>query len=600
MSVAPPQLPKADPDRFAIALAHIEHDKSGETERLIAEALREFPSTQTLRFDRTIPTDGSDADVTLEEGHRLARRYLQESGAQVLIWGTVITSNGASVPKLYWTTVPTVPLRSPAARYRPTEDLSLPPVFWNDLSDVLRLLVVTQAAEFGDAEGQFTANMLRPFAARVQRLVLAPSKAGSPMLDNSDLKLILAGTLATLGQQEPDVATLQEAERIYRELLTAPGEIDQIERTVILQANLSGVLRTLGQRTGNHGYIEEALSLYRSAISATLSRHGSDPLFLVSLKVDLGEALVMSWEKSNDRSHLDEAIAVLREAVQNEDSSRTPFLWATNHHELGTALRSLGLLKQSAESLREAATEFELALSQYDRAVTPIYWAGTKYNLANTLLDLGELEGDKAAIEKAVRAFRETLEVRTRDRDSIGWAQSEDSLSSALRELSRYEGGVTALEEAVIAARRVLEVRTRERNALRWANSMYNLGVTLLELGRREQGAEHLTESVVAFDSASNEFGSVSTSGLWLRAQAQAGTALRIVGQRTGDASLFCQALSRHVAALNSARQFSQSPDVQPIENAIQVDMLVLIERFGSSCPEICGVVCRTEALALH
>jgi hypothetical protein len=47
-------LPKADPQRFAVALAHLEHDKDQQYARLIREVLKDFEGVQLLQFDRTI------------------------------------------------------------------------------------------------------------------------------------------------------------------------------------------------------------------------------------------------------------------------------------------------------------------------------------------------------------------------------------------------------------------------------------------------------------------------------------------------------------------------------------------------------------------
>ena len=51
-------VPKADPNRYAIMVAHLENDPQAEHERLIIEALKEFEGVQTLSLDRTISLEG--------------------------------------------------------------------------------------------------------------------------------------------------------------------------------------------------------------------------------------------------------------------------------------------------------------------------------------------------------------------------------------------------------------------------------------------------------------------------------------------------------------------------------------------------------------
>ena len=48
-------LPKADPNRFAVIVAHIEGDQGQEVEKLITETLNEFEGIQPLHLNRLIP-----------------------------------------------------------------------------------------------------------------------------------------------------------------------------------------------------------------------------------------------------------------------------------------------------------------------------------------------------------------------------------------------------------------------------------------------------------------------------------------------------------------------------------------------------------------
>ena len=103
--VSQDSLPKADPKRFAVVLAHIEHDQNGEYERLITEALKEFEGIQLVKLDRVISLEGAYPQKKEDEGHKKAREYLQKIGGQVLIWGTLMNASGKTLPKIYLTTL---------------------------------------------------------------------------------------------------------------------------------------------------------------------------------------------------------------------------------------------------------------------------------------------------------------------------------------------------------------------------------------------------------------------------------------------------------------------------------------------------------------
>src|SRR5712691_12617895 len=91
-----------------------------------------------------------------------------ERGAHVLIWGLVLSQDSKSAPRLYWTTLQ----ESKRAKepYQP-ENFKLPALFWDDLAEVLRLVVATHYSTFLAQEGRFIADQLAPFITRVRWLL---------------------------------------------------------------------------------------------------------------------------------------------------------------------------------------------------------------------------------------------------------------------------------------------------------------------------------------------------------------------------------------------------------------------------------------------
>jgi len=213
-------LPKANPQRFAVAVTHLDNDPDQEHEHLLVEALQEEEDIQILRFDRTIPLDGPQPQERVKAGHDQARAYLEESGAQVLIWGTVLTAKTHSLPKLHWTPARHLELKKKFDRYQLTEDLNLPSVFWSDLGDILRLLVISYGAEFHAQKGHFIADKLSPFIEKVRRLVNGGEGQERWNAETRvNIQFILAGSLQTLGEQTGKGEPLEEAVRAYGEVL---------------------------------------------------------------------------------------------------------------------------------------------------------------------------------------------------------------------------------------------------------------------------------------------------------------------------------------------------------------------------------------------
>ena len=99
-------LPTAPAGRLAIAVAHLERDKDQEHETLLLDELRQF---EAVSVDRTVDPEQPDKKKAEEE----ARTLLRQTGADVLIWGNVISLGGKSAMRLYWTPARDVPELAP-------------------------------------------------------------------------------------------------------------------------------------------------------------------------------------------------------------------------------------------------------------------------------------------------------------------------------------------------------------------------------------------------------------------------------------------------------------------------------------------------------
>jgi hypothetical protein len=98
-------LPTAPAGRLAIAVAHLERDKDQEHETLLLDELRQFEGAEAVSVDRTVDPEQPDKKIAEEEAHGL----LKQTGADVLIWGSVISLSGKSAMRLYWTPARDVP-----------------------------------------------------------------------------------------------------------------------------------------------------------------------------------------------------------------------------------------------------------------------------------------------------------------------------------------------------------------------------------------------------------------------------------------------------------------------------------------------------------
>ncbi|ATB36819.1 hypothetical protein CYFUS_002234 [Cystobacter fuscus] len=397
-------LPKADPQRFSIAMTHLENDIGGENERLVSEALKEFEGIQIIKLDRALTLEGTIPEVEESAGHEQARKYLQATGADILLWGTVLHHDGKSLPKLYWTTARDVNRDRGWGRYQlGSESFELPSLFWEDLGKLLQLLALTQHAEFEDQRGHYIADQLGPFINKVRKLLQdGVMRPGWSVAARASTRHLLADALTLVGRQ-----------------------------------------------TGENAPLEEAVAAYRTALGERTRQRV--PLDWAATQNDLGAALTVLGEREAGTARLEEAVAAYRAALEERTRQRVPLDWAATQHNLGNALLRLGDREAGTARLEEAVAAYRAALEEGTRQRVPLDWAETQSNLGIALRLLGEREAGPARLEEAVAAFRAALEVRTRQRMPLEWAETRKDLKAVLQIL----GQRTEYRRAAVHARPV-------------------------------------------------------------------------------------------------------------------------------------------------
>jgi hypothetical protein len=166
---------RASGRKFAVAIARLEGDPDRQELRKLRAALQKSsPGIEVIELERTILLSSGNLDEAMRAGHDEARRLLQESGAHALIWGEVFPPAGKRQWRLHWTVSHEVREIKSTEQYTPTEDVNLPPLFWEDLSDVLGAVVTASTAQigwqlFGGYYG--TSNELEGFLQRTEALL---------------------------------------------------------------------------------------------------------------------------------------------------------------------------------------------------------------------------------------------------------------------------------------------------------------------------------------------------------------------------------------------------------------------------------------------
>lgn len=261
--------------------------------------------------------------------------------------------------------------------------------------------------------------------------------------------------------------------------------------------------------------------------------------------IDLGVSLTNLGEREPASTHLEQAVAAYRAALEVHARDRMPLDWATTQNNLGNVLSTLGERESGTARLEQAVAAYQAALEERTRDRVPLAWAMTQNNLGYALTALGEREPGTARLVEAVAAFRAALEEQTRDRMPQGWALIQDNLGKTLRLIGEREPGTVRLKQAVEAFGAALEERTRDRVPLDWAATQYGLGIALRALGEREPGTARLEEAIAAQRAGLQERTRDRVPLDWAASLGNIGLAMTLLADRTDDLAMARQALQQ-------------------------------------------------------
>jgi tetratricopeptide (TPR) repeat protein len=340
-------LPRPKGRRFAIAVARvINDDEEQSTEKVVIAALKGFAGVEVLRFNREIHDDD------LSRGHAHARQLLRKTGAHALLWGEVLKK---SVPRLYWTSQAKNVLKDTSENYQPAEDLTLPEIFWDDLKQVLNLVVATAAENFAVLEGRYSADRLKPFVVQVRELLKRGTQRQWDSSTLAPIRLAFGNALRSLGEQTGDNHQLDEAIAAYRHAL--------------------------------EGYTRERVPLDWATTQNNLARERV-PLQWAMTQNNLGAALSTLGERESGTGRLEEAVTAYRAALLEYTRERVPLQWAMTQNNLGNALSTLGERENDPGRLEAAVDAYQDALLELTRERVPFHWEITQNNLDRTPVEL--------------------------------------------------------------------------------------------------------------------------------------------------------------------------------------------------------------------
>ena len=332
--------------KLCIAVAGLEGDDANASQsKYVRRALdtaygsdRPEGLVHVVNVPRKLERDYSgDSAENRAKAEHTGRKWLARLNADILVYGVVVESGQAF--DLYFLLGKTD--ADACDNTYVTERFRLEARFAADTAAALAAVAVSAVMPVCDRRGQYLVEILKPFVARLERLVES-SPASLAGDSRASVFHAYALAMATIGEQSEDSDSLEKAIAAYREALKEWTRARVPLDWAMTQNNMGVALRSLGERESGTARLTEAVRAYSEA---------------------------------------------LKEYTRN----RVPLQWAAIQNNLGAALRDLGERRGDETALEDAIAAFRGALEEYEKAGASHYAEVARRNLARAEAKLAEL-----------------------------------------------------------------------------------------------------------------------------------------------------------------------------------------------------------------
>jgi len=402
----------ATPGDIQILVGLIKDDYENMQRKLLLDALDGIPGVRAVPverdFTRFVPGLGEPNAVTNDDTAKRAnkegRAWLAERNADLLIWG-VVESTGRNI-ELHVVTVTSSPGER-AGRFTPLNTLYLPIDFYNDWVPLIRACMLAAIDPRSFAQGRIMRSALPALAAGARALGLDPSAAMEPF-----------------------------------------------ERAAIMfcYGNAAAIC---AQLEGDRSWYQTAVEAWRGAVA--LCGNDNGPV-LGQLYQQLGLALQIIAERTNDIERLEEAADAYRRALVHMSRRKQPADWGLMKYRLGCVLYKIDMAVGDDNALREAVHACQSARQVFNRYTHPIRWSEISNTLAQILQVYGDNSRSVPVLEYAVKCCAAALQVRTPDTAPLQWAAIQNTLGSAFFLLAKHTGEWEYMRQSSEAFRYALTV----------------------------------------------------------------------------------------------------------------------------------------------
>jgi tetratricopeptide (TPR) repeat protein len=408
------RLPTCDAKAICILIANIEGDKLKEYKNNLVSRLGAGASPATVEpgkalpikvqgVDRYIERRGAEAVQAFANGGEKARHLLNDTKADILIWGRLEKDTVSTTPTLYF---------SSNSERRPTSIGENSVVKLASLSEVelpkmLQVLADLQWSQIAKDEGfAYPDGTVQRIQVIFNALRISPTDLNS---DRRDAAFLISRAKGRIGRTHDNAQLLFEASEEFERLKRSPN-VDPL-RLAEIELDLGAAKFGLAFLNDRRASYEAALGHFKLA-KELASQVKNDRLYALSRNGSAGTYLqILSSLPESDRiPQLEIAIHDVDEAITRLGSGGSAVDLTKVMLTKSIAYRLRGELTQEVKWIDQAISSLEKVVGMRPREKMPIYWANSTQSLGNAWYSRAQISLEDGDFERAILAYKSALE----------------------------------------------------------------------------------------------------------------------------------------------------------------------------------------------
>lgn len=336
----------------------------------------------------------------------IGRTWLDQEGADVLIWGEIISKNGAAVIHF----LPSAPdAEGKTGTFGLGDNLELPAAFGSEFGDIAAAAALAAAgAVNGDGE-EVLSRSLSAATGRISGYVEASPTGLTPSQSIAMLTCI-GNCFAALWRINGDDAHLDRAVRIYNLALESCSRVQMPISYALIQNHLAAAFEVQAARGKDPVPLELATKAYQ-AVTEVLDR-GKHPQDWAFAQNRLGMTCYrLALRRDNDARQFKASIKALEAARLVFTRDDATDRWAEITNQLGIVLMALGIQVAGTEALERSVAAFHETLEVRQENASPLLWAQTANNLGAASFALYRRKETPELLEEAMQRFEGAREI---------------------------------------------------------------------------------------------------------------------------------------------------------------------------------------------